>query len=178
MHGVVFSELKEFVETEHGEEQWQSVVESAETSTNSYLAISTYPDDDLVALLEAAETATGQSQETILNSFGRFAAPGLLQKYDTFLDNDWGVLDVLEHTEDAMHKAVRLKEDDAEPPELDCQRASEDEVLIEYTSELQLCKFGEGLINGIVDEYGTTVDIDQTQCMLEGDNHCEIYVHL
>lgn len=176
MHGVVFAELKEFVETTHGEEQWQTILDTAETSTNSYLAISSYPDEDLLALVEAAQTATGQSQDEILHAFGTFAAPDLLQKYDTFLDDDWTALDVLEHTEDAMHKAVRLKEEDAAPPELDCQRVDTDEVIIDYSSELQLCQFGEGLIEGIADEHGTTVSTTQEHCMLEGDDRCEIHI--
>jgi hypothetical protein len=174
---VVFAELKEFVETVHDTEQWQTILDAADTSTNSYLAISTYPDEDLLALVQAAENTTGQPQDEILHAFGAFAAPDLLQKYNTFLDDGWTALDVLEHTEDAMHKAVRLKEEDAEPPELDCRRVDTEEVVIDYSSGLQLYQFGEGLIEGIADEYGTTVSTTQEHCMLEGDDRCEIHIH-
>jgi predicted hydrocarbon binding protein len=176
MHGVVFSELKQFVEETHGTEAWRDILESADTSTNSYLELKTYPDEDIVALLQAAEAASEQSRDEILHAFGEFAASDLIQKYNTFLDDDWTAMDVLEHTEDAMHKAVRLKEDDAEPPELDCRRVDDEEVVIEYSSDLQLCTFGEGLIEGIADEYDTAVDTVQRRCMLEGDRQCEIHV--
>jgi predicted hydrocarbon binding protein len=176
MHGVIFDEVKEYVETNHGSDQWDAILAEAGLGGKSYMAIKTYPDEELLAIIETAMDATGTSQEELLVDFGKFAGPHLLEKYDAFLEREWDGLDVLEHTEDAMHKAVRLKEDDAAPPELDCRRVSDDEVVIEYTSDYQLCKLGEGLIHGIADAYDEQVTVRQSQCMLEHDSRCEIHI--
>lgn len=176
MHGVIFDELQEYVETEHGREGWEAIAEEAGVDSASYMPIKAYPDEELLALVGAATAVTGASQSEILEDFGQFAAPHLVEKYDAFLDDEWTALDLLEHTEDAMHKAVRLKEDDAAPPELGCHRASDDEVVIEYTSDHQLCKLGEGLIHGVGEVHGESLSVTQAQCMLDGDTVCEIRV--
>jgi predicted hydrocarbon binding protein len=176
MHGVIFAELNDYVEAKHGADGWEAVLDEAGLESKSYMPIKTYPDEELLALVEAAVTVTGASQDEVLRDFGRFAVPDLLDSYDAFLDDEWGPLDVLEHTEDAMHKAVRLKEDDATPPELECRRAGDDEVVIEYGSDHQLCSLGEGLIEGIGREYEADLEIRQEQCMNEFDPVCEIHV--
>lgn len=176
MHGVIFDELQEYVRTEHGSDTWDVILDEAGLESSSYMAIKTYPDEELLAIVEAATEISGATEAEILADFGAFAGPDLLDKYDAFLDDEWDTLDVLEHTEDAMHKAVRLKEDDADPPELACRRVGDDEVVIEYTSDHHLCKLGEGLVRGIADAYDEEVTLSQPQCMLTGDSRCEIHV--
>lgn len=176
MHGVIFDELQQYVETTHGLEQWNAILEDAGLGSSSYMPITTYPDDELLALVQSATEVTGKSQSEVLLDFGEFAAPDLLEKYDAFLQSEWGAFEVLAHTEDAMHKAVRLKEEEADPPALDCRRPGDDEVVIEYTSEHQLCKLGEGLVRGVAGAYDERVSISQPQCLLDGDRYCEIRV--
>lgn len=176
MHGVVFSVLNDYVVTNHGSEGWEAILDEADLGSHSYLALKTYPDEELFAIVDAATTITGAEQSDLLADFGQFAAPHLVEKYDAFLDDDWGAFDILEHTEDAMHKAVRLKEDGASPPELECDRVNDDEVVITYTSDHQLCSLGEGLINGIADYYDSAVTVSHDQCMLENDSKCKFHV--
>lgn len=175
MHGVVFTGLREFVVERTDRSAWDRILEAADLEDRKYLEIDTYPDEEAVAIVETAADLTGASGEKILRSYGAYLARDLVSTYDSFLRDEWGPLDVLEHTETAMHKAVRLEEDDADPPELSCRRPSEDRVVIEYTSDLELCKLGEGIIAGVGAAYDTPLRIGQTECKLEGDGHCEIH---
>ena len=176
MHGVVFHELKDFVDEEYGSDGWDAIMQEADLESSMFMPFNTYPDEELFEVVRAAVEVTNSTKSELLTEFGEFAAPNLVERYNTYLDRDWSGLDVLEHTEDAMHKAVRAKEDEAEPPELECRRESDDEVVIEYSSDRQLCQLGEGLIRGVADTYGEDYDITQTKCMLENDSRCEIHV--
>lgn len=176
MHGIIFEELEEYTTTRHGSEAWETVLEAADLGSRTYLPINAYPDEELLAIVSAATEITGTPREELLTDFGQFAVQDLLHRYRAFLEEEWTALDVLENTEETMHKAVRLQEDDAEPPELDCRRVSDDEVVIEYSSDHQLCDLGEGIVKGIASEYDTRLAVDQERCMLDGDSRCEIHV--
>ncbi|MFT4932667.1 MAG: putative hydrocarbon binding protein, partial [Natronomonas sp.] len=57
-----------------------------------------------------------------------------------------------------------------------CDRVVSDMAVLTYESSRQLCEVGMGIIEGLANEYGEEVSIEEDRCMLEGDDRCEITV--
>lgn len=176
MHGVIFSEFKDFVEgMETG--AWPHLVKDAGLESEMFLPVKTYADEKLVALLTAASRRSGRSPDALLEGFGKHISASLLRMYGRMIKPHWKLLDVLEHTETTIHRVVRLKDPQATPPPLDCTRTSPGEVVIVYRSPRRLCSLARGIIYGLADHYKQPAMIHEPQCMHRGDGECRLVVH-
>ncbi len=99
-----------------------------------------YPDEEIVALVATASQLTSTPVPVILEDFGAFLVPTLLKVYKGYIKAGWRTLDLLEHTESNIHKAVRLRDPGAEPPRLKVKRTSPTEVVIAYSSARNMCE--------------------------------------
>ncbi|MDP9384036.1 MAG: heme NO-binding domain-containing protein [Actinomycetota bacterium] len=176
MHGIVHSELRSFLVDRVGEHGWHELAAGAGIEDGAYRTTGTYPDEEITALVLAYSRRSRRRLGDILEEFGQTMAGDLLDTYAAFVRPEWRALDVIEHTEQAMHRAVRLHDPDAAPPRLRVERRGEDEVAVFYDSERRLCGFGVGVIRGIAERYGEPVTITQATCHHLGDPHCEIVV--
>lgn len=176
MHGTIFVELKKYADTKLGAEAWPSLLREAGLGDRRYEAFETYPDQEAVTLVSLAGRITGLDVSVILEDFGAFIAPDLIDMYWGLIKPDWKTLDVIEHTETAIHQVVRLENPGAEPPRLQVDRSAPDEVVITYRSERRMCKVGEGIAKGLADHFQERIEVDQTSCMLRGDPLCSIRV--
>ena len=116
MHGMVFARLKQFVESQISPEAWPALLVEAGIGEKIYLASSTYPDAEIVALVKAASAKTGIAAPALLEAFGEFLVPAYLAMYGHLVKGDWRTLDLVEHTEETIHKVVRVRHQDATPP--------------------------------------------------------------
>lgn len=177
MHGTIFSEFQKYVETHLGGEQtWRSLLREAGIERDRYDALDEYPDDEAIVLIATAARNAGQDVRTLLQSFGQFIAPTLLDLYWAVVDPEWKTLDVIEHSEDAIHKVVRLKDPKARPPYLRTSRPSEDEVIITYTSPRRMCALAKGISYGIANHYQERIAVEDQKCMHRGDKTCVLSV--
>jgi predicted hydrocarbon binding protein len=172
MHGIIFAELKKFAEAALGPEAWPRMLADAGLGRVSYLATETYPDADLVALVEAAVRRSGIAAPQLLEQFGAFIVPDLLKVFGAFVKREWTALDLLENTESVIHRAVRLADAKATPPQLRITRSSPSQVTIEYSSQRRLCAVAKGLISGIAAHYREPLTIIETTCMHTGGRVC------
>jgi predicted hydrocarbon binding protein len=89
---------------------------------------------------------------------------------------NWKTLDVIEHTEDEIHRVVRLHNRDAHPPDLKCIRTSADEVIIHYSSQRKMCDVAKGIAKGLAKFYEESISVSESTCMLKGDPTCTIMI--
>jgi hypothetical protein len=61
-------------------------------------------DEELVRLVTTASTATKIPVPELLEDFGRELVPMYLSMYGHLLKPEWRTLDVVEHTEETIHK--------------------------------------------------------------------------
>jgi predicted hydrocarbon binding protein len=176
MHGVVFTELKSFVTETYGEEAWQSILDSADTGTTIYLPTSRYPDEEALAIVAAASEATGVPVPDLLEAFGEYLADSLMTMYAAQIDDEWDVFDLLERIETQIHTVLRMQDDEIDPPELACERTGEEEVVIDYRSDRELCDLGRGLVAGVAEAYDRPLSVLERQCMHDGAGSCEMVV--
>ena len=61
MHGIIFSELRKYVEARTRDSGWSTLLEKAGLGGKLYMSVGEYPDSDVLALLTAASAVTGHS---------------------------------------------------------------------------------------------------------------------
>jgi hypothetical protein len=176
MHGIIFGELKQYVSARFGLPAWNELLVRAGIGPKLYLAIQEYPDAEVGAIVDAASSMTGMSQAAVLQDFGEFIGPKLVTMYRAYIRPEWRTLDVIEHTEERIHKMVRLQHNGARPPYLTTTRRSGDELVIHYASERRLCPLAKGIALGIARHYEETIEITDLTCMYRGAATCELLV--
>jgi len=170
-------EMKSFVNEEFGFGTWADPLDESGLEGKRYSPTETYPDSDAVAILEVASEATGLSVQELLEKFGEYIGPSLLETYSGLIDDEWNTLDLIENTESDVHTDVRKRTSGAQPPDHgDVDRLSEDELVLHYTSDRQMCGLAKGIIRAIADYNEETVAITENRCMLDGDPECELAV--
>lgn len=175
MHGIIFSELRKYVEAKAGEGGWDAITAKAGLGTNLYTAFGQYPDSEVVALVNAASSITGRPVNAILEDFGEFIAPSLVGMYGHLLDRSWKTLDVLEHTENTVHAVVRVQNKGAAPPKLKINRLSREEAVLIYDSPRKMCAVAKGIARGVGKHFKENILISEPKCMNKGAAHCEIH---
>ncbi|MEX2584643.1 MAG: heme NO-binding domain-containing protein [Gemmatimonadota bacterium] len=178
MHGVIFSELRKYVDTRLGSDAWNQLLTQAQLGNRMYLPIQEYPDGDMVALVGAASEVTGLPKEAILEDFGEFIAPSLLGLYRTLVKPEWKTLDLLENTEQTIHSVVRARNPGAKPAQLQAVRTGPDVVDLTYNSERQLCAVAKGILKGIAAHYDEELAITEKECMHDGADACRMEVRV
>jgi predicted hydrocarbon binding protein len=177
MHGLIFSELKKYVETKFDSKTWEALLEKAGLKGNLYLSASVYPDSDLISLVTKACEMTGLAPKAVLEDFGDFIAPDLVKQYAFLIKPEWNLVDFLCNTEETIHKVVRFHPG-VTPPRLVVRRIGDDRVTISYDSERRMCALLKGIVKGAARHYGKSVSIVESRCMLVGDPECTIHVQV
>ena len=178
MHGIIFWELKKYVDTKFGGDTWQRLLQEAGLGSRIYTTLQEYPDEEAVAIVGAASRATGQEASAILEDFGEFIVPDLVSMFKAMIKPEWKTLDLIENTEEVIHKAVRVQNPGAKPPRLQCSRPSANEVVINYASPRKMCAVARGIAKGVAKHYNEEVTIFEPRCMLKGSPSCEIRVRI
>lgn len=178
MHGLIHVQLQRFVESRHGAASWRELNRRAGLDHQVLTALSSYPDEDMMRLLNEAVGLTGMPLGALLEAFGEFIAPAYLNVYGSLIKAEWRTLELLEHTEQTIHRVVRVRQPGAAPPVLGVERTSKTEVLVTYGSHRRLCAVARGIIRGVAAHYEEQVRISERSCMLEGADACRISVRL
>jgi predicted hydrocarbon binding protein len=174
MHGLILVELQRYARGSLGADGWQKVLAEAGLQDRRYRIHASYPDQEAAALVQAAVRVTGQPAATLLEDFGEFVAPSLLMIYKVLIEPDWKTLDLIEHTEDSIHTALRDTEPAASPPALAVERVSPTAAVLTYRSPRRMCALAKGIAKGIATHYGERLTITDTACMSAGAPACRI----
>jgi len=177
MHGLIFAQLKRYVETKFDAKTWDALLDKAGLKGNMYLASSVYPDGDILAMVNTACQMTGLAAKTVLEDFGEFIAPALVAEYSFLIKPEWTLLDFLCNTEETIHKVVRFSKG-VTPPRLGVVRLADDKVVISYDSARKMCSLLKGIVKGAAKYYKEDVSIMESRCMLQGDPACVVTVQV
>ncbi len=172
VHGLIFTSFHRFTST-----AYPRSAESIWRDQPQFGPGDVYPDEHFEALVEHAESATGEERSTILLEFGRFTAKTIFRQLrPDFYDQSAGTRRFLLDVEERIHEVLRASLPGAAPPRLQVRALGADGVSISYISERRLCSLLEGLVLGTAEFYGERIEIDQPTCMLRGDDACSFFV--
>ncbi|MCA1812698.1 MAG: heme NO-binding domain-containing protein [Halobacteriales archaeon] len=176
MHGIIFAELKKYVVARMGTKAWNDLLAASGMQDKVFLPNQAYGDVDVITLVTTASRLTGKSASDILEDFGEFLAPDLLTMYRPQLDPAWRTLDIIENTEQLIHRQVRVQSPGALPPQLQVVREGPDKLRLTYTSRRQMCGVAKGIARGIAREQHEHIRVTEPECMLKGGQRCDIRV--
>jgi hypothetical protein len=162
MHGIVPAEFKFYVETQHSSIAWSTLLAEAGLTAKPYVPFERYPDAEVLALIGAAARLTRRSSDDLLQDFGRFLAPTLLKTYGFLVEPHWKTMDLLLHTESNIHRTVRSRDPNADPPRLHFERTGPNTLVLHYNSPRRLSALARGIIQGVASHYRERVTIDET----------------
>jgi hypothetical protein len=163
MHGIIFKEMQRYVSKKFGLPAWYALLKRVALDQQLYLPTQHYPDEEITALIAGVSRLSGQPVPATLEDFGEFLVPNLLQVYGSMINSGWRTLDLLEHTENTMHRVVRFVDQSAHPPRLLCTRTGPDEVVLHYASARNMSSLGMGIVRGFARHYGERVTITCNQ---------------
>lgn len=176
MHGTIYAGLKKYVLAQLGTDAWNQVLVTTQLSERIYDPSHAYPDEEAMRLAQALAQRLDRPLQEVLEDVGAFLAPNLLHLYRRHLNPRWGTLDLLEHTEQTIHRIVRVADPGARPPVLSAQRRSACELTLQYRSRRRLCAIARGIIRGTAEHFGETVEVTETRCQNQGAECCEMLV--
>ena len=178
MHGTLCAELQRFVSERWDEARWSAIKTAANVDRAEYDPLGTYPDEEFMALGRATAELTGTPSGRLLRDFGTFVGPALIRLYWGAVQPQWRTLDLIENTENTIHRVVRLNNPDASPPQLVARRIADDLVEITYKSKRRMCDLAKGIAAGVAALYEERIEIDDRSCMLRDDPVCRFVIRL
>lgn len=177
MHGIVLSQLKDFVVETHDRDAWEAILREAGLTGMLYVPVAEYPDEDVLVIVEAAADLTGTDPAALQEAFGQFLVDSLVETYGVHVERDWTGLELIANVETYIHEALRAKQlSTYTPPEIEAARSGPDAVTLAYHSDRQLCHLVRGIIAGVGERFGESFDVDERTCMHDGADRCEFVV--
>jgi len=174
MHGLVFSELKKFVDYKLGPTAWNELLASAGLGNKFYMATQEYPDAEVVALVTAASQKTKIPANDLLEAFGEFITPSLLRMFGHLAKPSWRTLEFIENAEEAIHSVVRISNPGAKPPKLHVTRSGANEIVIHYTTACKIRALVKVIAKGVVRHNKESITLLAVKCMNKSGRRCEI----
>lgn len=161
MHGVVHYHLKQFVIKHAGEPAWHAILNEAGIGNKNYLITKIYPDEETISIIKTAARLTRTPAVTILEEFGKFLVPELMNAYKALIRPDWKTMELLLNTEDTIHRVVRLRNPGAQPPKLDFRQTGPNELLFFYSSPRRMSALAKGMIQGVANFFHEQISISE-----------------
>jgi hypothetical protein len=159
MHGSIFVLLQKFIVSTYSHSFWVQRKKDAGIPSTRYTVGDRYPTNEIFKLLQAISMATGASHHELQEKFGEHLVPDLLSIYGKYIDPNWKTYNLIRHTESIMHKAVRMENQDANPPILNISPVSNKLIIIDYYSKRRMASLAIGIIKGIAKYYNEKKDI-------------------
>ena len=176
MKGIVFNQLQEFVELNHGLMAWDEAITQCDLPSNGiYVGTQSYSDAELFALVEHFCGVLGVSAEHITRAFGEFVFERLFKLAPIEAQNAKNLRSFLLMIEDIIHVEVMKLYQDANLPSFDYEQ-QDDKLLMIYHSPRKMCFFSEGLIYGAASHFNEEIKVSQSKCMHTGDDCCHLEI--
>ena len=179
MKGMIFIAFESFVVETHGREFYEELIESSSPGFegSTYVGPATYDDERLMELVQLANERSGIPIPDLIRGFGRHCLPMLFEYYPGSIHQFETPRDLLLGIDQIIHVETKKLYPDAQTPSFTYEDMGDRRLRMNYQSPRKLCWLVEGLIDGLADYYGDTIEYAQEQCMHDGAEKCSFDVH-
>lgn len=176
MKGIVFTSFNEMVEDKFGLDVWDALLTKVNPKSEGiYTSGGTYEDAELLGYVKELSEITKIGQPELIEAFGLYLFPVLSSKYPEFLAQP-NLYEFLKSVDKIIHVEVNKLYPEAILPTMTYEEPSSDSLIINYSSPRKLCALAKGLIRGASEYYKTPITVNETICLLHGNDHCRIEV--
>lgn len=160
MKGIVFTEFLEMVESSHGYELVDQIIEDSDLPSNGiYTSIGTYPHTEIVQLVVSLSQRTGVAVPALLHTFGRYLFDTFLKNYPGFFDAADNAFDFFGSIQEYIHVEVLKLYPDAQLPEINTVHRDEKQLHLVYESDRKMSTFALGLLEKGLEHYKENAEI-------------------
>ncbi|MGI9275977.1 MAG: heme NO-binding domain-containing protein [Endozoicomonas sp.] len=160
MKGIIFTEFLDMVEERFSVETAEEILEAANlASGGSYTTLGTYSHAEILDLVTHLGKVSGKNVEELVMFFGEYLFGRFAAVHGEFFTSVISSMDFMPKVENYIHIEVQKLYAEAQPPQLNCQRLSDDRMALHYKSHRPLAALCQGLIQGCANWFGETVDI-------------------
>lgn len=172
MKGVVFTEFLEMVEEQFSPDVVDQIIDEAELPSGGvYTAVGTYDHAEIVALVVQLSKAANVSVPQLLHAFGKRLFKRFVDGFPHFFERQNDAFSFLAQVEDYIHVEVKKLYPDAELPSVLASSDTPDRMTIVYRSERGMADLAHGLIEGCVEHFGETIEIDISDLSNDAGRH-------
>jgi len=174
MKGVIFNIVEEVVVDHFGQTTWEALLDTTGLS-GAYTSLGSYPDAEIVALVEAAATLTNQDPRAVLHWVGVQALPKLHERYPAFFDAAQDARTFILSLNTIIHPEVRKLYAGAICPHFHFIDTP-DTLTLGYASPRKMCDLAHGFVDALAIHYGEKLAVTQPCCMHDGAPSCQLVV--
>ncbi|WP_439882734.1 heme NO-binding domain-containing protein [Pontibacter sp. MBLB2868] len=176
MHGSIFVLLKRFVESSYDFSTWLKLLEACGIDHSPYEMNEMYPTSEIYCILDKATEKTGIPAIELMERYGEFMVPDLFMIYNRYINPEWRTYQMLLHTEEAMHGAVRKEDSRASPPLLLVTKKGNKQLIVDYYSKRRMAGVAIGIIKGIAKYYNESALVEVSLCTPPENERVQIKV--
>lgn len=170
MKGIIFDVAAEVVRDTFGDDAWDDLLDAV-GSDGAFTALGSYPDSDLVAIIEAASDHLRVPASDVTVMIGRSGYAILIGRYPGLVADLPDLRTCLASLNTIIHPEVLKLYPGANPPTFELHPDGPD-LLLHYISERGMCRLAEGLALGAADAFGEPVTVTHDSCRTRGDSSC------
>lgn len=161
MHGVIFLALEEYLDERLGDDAWEKVVETAGIADTEFTPDRMYDAQDWEALLLAAAQVMEMERAALLEDFGAYIVPGLMEMGEAMnlLDHRWRTMDYLENGKELIQAAIRMQIPGFIPPDIRTLRLRQGEAAVAYMAKNRMGPLLKGVAKGLGEHFEEPLDI-------------------
>ncbi|MFT5288781.1 MAG: hypothetical protein ACI8QC_003719 [Planctomycetota bacterium] len=168
MKGLVFTEFLEMVESAHGMDTTDELLELPSLESGGiYTAVGTYDAGELVSMVVHLSEMIDTPFDDLLIGFGEHLFGRFHEGFPQMFEGKTDALEFLESIHEHIHVEVRKLYPEADLPDFAHERRDGGLVLT-YTSKRPFAKFALGLIHGCLAHYGGAMTVSY-QLLGSGD---------
>ena len=162
MKGVVFAEFLEMVEDRFSPEIADRIIEASDLpSGGAYTSIGTYDHAEMVQLVTQLSVVTGTTVPFLVHTFGKYMFGQFFVLYPQLFEGIKSAYSLLEKVDSTIHVEVRKLYPDAELPRFKCNSSEPGRLTMIYQSPRGFADFAAGLIEGCIEHFGETIDVQR-----------------
>jgi hypothetical protein len=152
MKGILLREFVDFAERELGEA-------GHALRGRHFDGAATYPDEELVTLVERASADSGCPVPELLQRYGTYLFGSFVALYPVFLIDVDSAFDLLARIETYVHGEVQKLYPDARFPRFEVHAPGPGRLDMRYVSARPFADVAEGLIRGCIAHFGGGIDL-------------------
>ena len=174
MKGVIFNLLEDMIVAKCGDDTLEEIYAEATFTADAppFVGPDTYPDADLLAMVELLSRKMDTPVSDLVYGFGRYMFPELAARFPAFLEHLPTPVAFLETVNEVIHVEVKKLFEEATPPVVTIEKTADGRARLLYRSDRQLCRLVEGLLDGVGDHFNQKATYAHRQCMLDGAGEC------
>lgn len=178
MYGMVNRSIQDMVETSHGSEVWERILQRADVDIDVFISSEGYPDELTYRLIGAASEELALPPEKVMEQFGiHWIIKTAQQGYGDMMASGGSSLREFLVNLPNFHARLSMIFPHLSPPDFACSDLLDQSVRMHYRSERAgLAPFVRGLFLGLGQMFATPVSVEHAVKKGEGSDHDEFIV--